>query len=153
MLYASPGPDSTTTGLLIIGNMLPGLTSLVSNCIGRMHVYEYADNINDPYWIIHPVCQQGTAQSGGTSVMCIPTDWDNSSMTMRHPTRRELLPSGCRNFRHFHRPPKSPDVNIIEDIWDALLHVVEKRSPPPRTSMDLLTALQDSWCEFPPGYL
>ncbi|GBN03619.1 hypothetical protein AVEN_206130-1 [Araneus ventricosus] len=44
-------------------------------------------------------------------------------------------------------------MNIIEDIWDALLHVVEKRSPPPRTPMDLLTALQDSWCEFPPGYL
>ncbi|GBO23884.1 hypothetical protein AVEN_254308-1 [Araneus ventricosus] len=38
-------------------------------------------------------------------------------------------------------------------IRDALLHAVEKRSPPPRTPMDLLTALQDSWCEFPPGYL
>ncbi|GBM70167.1 hypothetical protein AVEN_74361-1 [Araneus ventricosus] len=25
-----------------------GLTSLVSNCIGRMHVYEYGDNINNP---------------------------------------------------------------------------------------------------------
>ncbi|GBN48001.1 hypothetical protein AVEN_169808-1 [Araneus ventricosus] len=56
------------------------------------------------------------------------------------------------DFRHFQWPPKSPGTNIIEDIWDALLHV-EKRSPPPRTSMDLLTALQDSWCEFPPGYL
>ncbi|GBM78585.1 hypothetical protein AVEN_105176-1 [Araneus ventricosus] len=44
-------------------------------------------------------------------------------------------------------------MNIIEDIRDALLHAVEKRSPPPRTSMDLLAALQDSWCEFPPGYL
>ncbi|GBN90367.1 hypothetical protein AVEN_39438-1 [Araneus ventricosus] len=40
-----------------------------------------------------------------------------------------------------------------EDIRDALLHVVEKRFPPPRTPMDLLTALQDSWCEFPPEYL
>ncbi|GBO31608.1 hypothetical protein AVEN_123555-1, partial [Araneus ventricosus] len=29
--------------------------------------------------------------------MCIPTDWDNSSRTMRHPTRRELLPSSSRN--------------------------------------------------------
>ncbi|GBM11595.1 hypothetical protein AVEN_180145-1 [Araneus ventricosus] len=57
------------------------------------------------------------------------------------------------DFRHFHWPPKSPEMNIIEDIRDALLHAVEKRSPPPRTSMDLLTALQDSWCEFPPGYL
>ncbi|GBM23116.1 hypothetical protein AVEN_150531-1 [Araneus ventricosus] len=57
------------------------------------------------------------------------------------------------DFRHFRWPPKSPEMNIIEDIRDALLHAVEKRSPPPRTPMDLLTALQDSWCEFPPGYL
>ncbi|GBM64735.1 hypothetical protein AVEN_129106-1 [Araneus ventricosus] len=42
-------------------------------------------------------------------------------------------------------------MNIIEDIRDALLHTVEKISPPPRTPMDLLTALQDSWCEKPPG--
>ncbi|GBN26651.1 hypothetical protein AVEN_61419-1 [Araneus ventricosus] len=48
------------------------------------------------------------------------------------------------DFRHFHWPPKSPGMNIIEDIWDALLNVVEKRSPQPCTSMDLLTALQDS---------
>ncbi|GBL93644.1 hypothetical protein AVEN_61890-1 [Araneus ventricosus] len=48
------------------------------------------------------------------------------------------------DFRHFHWPPKSPDMNIIEDIWDALLHAVEKRSPPPRTPVDLLTALQDT---------
>ncbi|GBN25846.1 hypothetical protein AVEN_58859-1 [Araneus ventricosus] len=57
------------------------------------------------------------------------------------------------DFRHFHWPPKSPEMNIIEDIRDALLHAVEKRSPPPRTPMDFLSALQDSWCEFPPGYL
>ncbi|GBN57865.1 hypothetical protein AVEN_86398-1 [Araneus ventricosus] len=55
------------------------------------------------------------------------------------------------DFRHFHWPPKSRDMNIIEDIRDALLHAVENRSPPPRTPMDLLTALQDSWCKFPPG--
>ncbi|GBN63840.1 hypothetical protein AVEN_88584-1 [Araneus ventricosus] len=35
-------------------------------------------------------------------------------------------------------------MNIIEDIRDALLHAVEKKSPSPRTPMDLLTALQDS---------
>ncbi|GBM67891.1 hypothetical protein AVEN_113942-1 [Araneus ventricosus] len=56
------------------------------------------------------------------------------------------------DFRHFHWPPKSPEMNIFEDIQDALLHAVEKRSPPPRTPMDLLTALQDSWFEFPSGY-
>ncbi|GBM68857.1 hypothetical protein AVEN_261830-1 [Araneus ventricosus] len=57
------------------------------------------------------------------------------------------------DFTHFHRPPKSPEMNIIEDIRDALLHAVEKRSPSPRTSVHLLTAQQDEWCEFPPGYL
>ncbi|GBM63972.1 hypothetical protein AVEN_17554-1 [Araneus ventricosus] len=57
------------------------------------------------------------------------------------------------DFRYFHCPPKSPDMNIIERIWVALQCAVQKRSPPPGTSMDLRTALQDSWCEKPPGYL
>ncbi|GBL69486.1 hypothetical protein AVEN_121805-1 [Araneus ventricosus] len=56
-------------------------------------------------------------------------------------------------FGHFHWPPKSPEMNIIEDIRDALLHAVENRSPPPRTPMDLWTVLKDEWCEFPPRYL
>ncbi|GBM16774.1 hypothetical protein AVEN_9368-1 [Araneus ventricosus] len=47
-LYSSPGPNNTTIGLLLTGNTLPGLTSLVSNCIGRMHVYGYGDNIINP---------------------------------------------------------------------------------------------------------
>ncbi|GBL98393.1 hypothetical protein AVEN_187731-1 [Araneus ventricosus] len=57
------------------------------------------------------------------------------------------------DFRHFHWSPKSPYMNIIEDIRYALLHGFEKRSPPTCIPMDLLTALQDSWCEFPQGYL
>ncbi|GBL79117.1 hypothetical protein AVEN_92369-1 [Araneus ventricosus] len=52
------------------------------------------------------------------------------------------------DFRHFHCPPKSPDMNIIKPLQCA----VQKRSPPPGTPMDLRTALQDSWCEKPPGY-
>ncbi|GBO33180.1 hypothetical protein AVEN_24672-1 [Araneus ventricosus] len=35
-------------GLLMTGNTFPGLTSLVSNCIERMHVYEYGDDIINP---------------------------------------------------------------------------------------------------------
>ncbi|GBN42675.1 hypothetical protein AVEN_162130-1 [Araneus ventricosus] len=41
------------------------------------------------------------------------------------------------DFRYFNAPPKSPEMNIVEDIRDALLHAVEKRSPPSRTPMDL----------------
>ncbi|GBN12584.1 hypothetical protein AVEN_120601-1 [Araneus ventricosus] len=44
-------------------------------------------------------------------------------------------------------------MNIIGDVRDALLHAVEKRSPPPRTPMDLWTVLKDEWCELPPRYL
>ncbi|GBL94233.1 hypothetical protein AVEN_16766-1 [Araneus ventricosus] len=48
LLYSSSGHGNTTIGLLMTRNTLPGLTSLVSNCIGRMHVYEYGDNIINP---------------------------------------------------------------------------------------------------------
>ncbi|GBM85494.1 hypothetical protein AVEN_167644-1 [Araneus ventricosus] len=57
------------------------------------------------------------------------------------------------NFRLFHWSPKSPEMNIIEDIRDALLHAVENRSPPPRTPMNLWTVLKDEWCELLPRYL
>ncbi|GBN16644.1 hypothetical protein AVEN_49904-1 [Araneus ventricosus] len=57
------------------------------------------------------------------------------------------------DFRHFHWPPKSPEMNIIEDIRDALLHAIENRSPPPSTPMNLWTVLKDEWCELLPRYL
>ncbi|GBO13889.1 hypothetical protein AVEN_10803-1 [Araneus ventricosus] len=77
---------------------------------------------------------------------------DNATLhTSRVATK--WLQEHSSDFRHFHWPPKSPEMNIIEDIWGALLHAVEKKSPSPRTPMGLLTALQDSWCEFLPGYL
>ncbi|GBM11976.1 hypothetical protein AVEN_209660-1 [Araneus ventricosus] len=57
------------------------------------------------------------------------------------------------DFRHFHWSPKSPEMNILKDIRDALLHAVENRSPPPRTPMDLWIVLKDYWCELPPRYL
>ncbi|GBM74407.1 hypothetical protein AVEN_203867-1 [Araneus ventricosus] len=77
---------------------------------------------------------------------------DNATPHASRVATKWLL-ENCSDFRHFHWPPKSPEMNIIEDIRDALIHAVEKRYPPPRTPMELLTALQGSWCEFLPGYL
>ncbi|GBM24464.1 hypothetical protein AVEN_41109-1 [Araneus ventricosus] len=51
-LYASPGPANAATELLMTGNKLPGLTSLVSNCIGWMDMYWYGDNLMNP-WTRH----------------------------------------------------------------------------------------------------
>ncbi|GFX66688.1 transposable element tcb2 transposase [Trichonephila clavipes] len=64
------------------------------------------------------------------------------SRTMRHPHTFRILP-----------PPKSPDMNIIEYIWNALQRAFQKRSPPLLTPTDLRTALQDSWCQLPPALL
>ncbi|GBM37899.1 hypothetical protein AVEN_68592-1 [Araneus ventricosus] len=36
------------------------------------------------------------------------------------------LQEPCSDLTHFHWPPKSPEMNIIEDIRDALLHAVKK---------------------------
>ncbi|GFS56859.1 DDE_3 domain-containing protein [Trichonephila clavipes] len=80
--------------------------------------------------------------------MCIPTDLENLSRTMRHPTHPKLLEwlqEQTSEFRHFRWSTKSPDMSIIEYIWDALQRAVQKRSLLPHTPTDLWTALQDSW--------
>ncbi|GBN77291.1 hypothetical protein AVEN_38300-1 [Araneus ventricosus] len=58
------------------------------------------------------------------------------------------------DFRHFHGHLNSQRRTLLNISWmPCYMLFVEKRSPPPRTPMDLWTALQDSWCELPPGYL
>ncbi|GFX94082.1 DDE_3 domain-containing protein [Trichonephila clavipes] len=49
----------------------------------------------------------------------------------------ELLQEHSFELRHFRWLPKSPDINIIEFIWDALQRAVQKRSPPSLTPTDL----------------
>ncbi|GFX36335.1 FLJ37770-like protein [Trichonephila clavipes] len=57
----------------------------------------------------------------------------------------EWLREHSSEFRHFRWPPKSPDMNINEYIWNTLQRAVQKRSPPLLTPTDLWTALHDSW--------
>ncbi|GFV05660.1 transposable element Tcb1 transposase [Trichonephila clavipes] len=42
-------------------------------------------------------------------------------------------------------PAYSPDLNPIENLWDALGRVVSSRFPPPATLIELKTALQEEW--------
>ncbi|GFU17907.1 transposable element Tcb2 transposase [Trichonephila clavipes] len=42
----------------------------------------------------------------------------------------ELLQEHCFKLRHFRWPPKSPDMSIIEEIWDTLQRALPKRSLP-----------------------
>lgn len=65
-LYASPGTVNISTGLLMAGNALPGLTSLVFNCmeiVGGVRVWQ------KPHESMDPTYQQETVQADGVSVM------------------------------------------------------------------------------------
>ncbi|GFX90534.1 DDE_3 domain-containing protein [Trichonephila clavipes] len=65
----------------------------------------------------------------------------------------EWLQKHSSKFRYFRWRPKSPDMNIIEHILDALQCAIQKRYPPPLTPTGLWTALQDSWCQLPSALL
>ncbi|GBM99738.1 hypothetical protein AVEN_237665-1 [Araneus ventricosus] len=105
-----------------------------------------AENMHQAHETMDPECQVGTVQGHSGSIMVWGVfSWQFLGSLVLEPTFLNVI-------RHIHWPPKSPEMNIIEDIWDALLHAVEKRSPPPRTPMDLLTALKDSWCQLPSEY-
>ncbi|KFM68527.1 Transposable element Tcb1 transposase, partial [Stegodyphus mimosarum] len=46
-------------------------------------------------------------------------------------------------------PARSPDLNPIERVWDALGRRLAALSPPPQTLAALATALQDQWLSLP----
>ena len=46
-------------------------------------------------------------------------------------------------------PARSPDLNPIEHLWDALRRRVTSRQHPPITLQDLRVALQEEWALIP----
>jgi len=46
-------------------------------------------------------------------------------------------------------PPSSPDMNIIEHVWDQLDHLIRARDPLPRNKEEMWEALQEEWNNFP----
>ncbi|GBN91999.1 hypothetical protein AVEN_73027-1 [Araneus ventricosus] len=46
-------------------------------------------------------------------------------------------------------PARSPDLNPIEHVWDALGRAIATHNPPPRTIQEMKTALLNEWDQLP----
>jgi transposase len=54
-----------------------------------------------------------------------------------------------KNVKRLSWPPSSPDMNIIEHVWDQLDALVRARNPLPRNKDELWQAIQEEWANFP----
>ncbi|GBL78234.1 Transposable element Tcb2 transposase [Araneus ventricosus] len=118
----SGGASVMVWGLCSWGEMGP-LIHLETALTGGMYVTILYDHLHPFISIVH---SDGFAQF----------QQDNAT-PHRSRFATEWLQEYISDIRHFHRPSKSPDMNIIEHIWYVLQRTVQKRSPPPLTPMDL----------------
>lgn len=52
-----------------------------------------------------------------------------------------------------HWPPNSPDLNIIENLWDYLDKQIRKREHLPTSEETLWEAMQEEWYKIPQSYI
>ena len=45
-------------------------------------------------------------------------------------------------------PPQSPDLNLIEHLWDYLDHKIRKRIPASSSENDLIRVIQEEWASI-----
>jgi hypothetical protein len=55
----------------------------------------------------------------------------------------------AKRVKHLPWLPSSPDMNIIEHVWDQLDALVRACDPLPRNKEELWVALQEEWANFP----
>ncbi|GFV33846.1 transposable element Tcb2 transposase [Trichonephila clavipes] len=76
----------------------------------------------------------------------------NGTMTGQRYIDEVLLPHDCLDSEGIQRlvwPARSPDLNIIENVWDALGRQVAGRNYPPTNKNTLIPALTEEWDKLP----
>ncbi|GBM10610.1 Transposable element Tc1 transposase [Araneus ventricosus] len=116
--------------------------SIMSDGRTPLHVFErgtvtdvrYRDEILEPY-----VCL-----FRGAVVFIL---MDDNARPHRALLVDEFLES--EHIRRMDLPARSPDLNPIEHVWDALGREIATRNPPPRTIQEMKTALLNEWDQLP----
>ncbi|GFW10931.1 transposable element Tcb2 transposase [Trichonephila clavipes] len=76
----------------------------------------------------------------------------NGTMTGQRYIDEVLLPHDCldsEGIQRLVRPARSPDLNPIENVWDALGRQVAGRNYPPTNKNTLIRALTEEWDKLP----
>ncbi|GFW76845.1 hypothetical protein TNCV_59431 [Trichonephila clavipes] len=76
----------------------------------------------------------------------------NGTMTGQRYIDEVLLPHDCLDSEGIQRlvwPARSPDLNPIENVWDALGRPVADRNYPPTNKNTLIRALTEEWDKLP----
>ncbi|GFV77608.1 transposable element Tcb1 transposase [Trichonephila clavipes] len=76
----------------------------------------------------------------------------NGTMTGQRYIDEVLLPHDCLDSEGIQRlvwPARSPDLNPIENVWDALGRQVAGRNDPPTNKNTLICALTEEWDKLP----
>ncbi|GFY32154.1 transposable element Tcb1 transposase [Trichonephila clavipes] len=76
----------------------------------------------------------------------------NGTMTCQRYIDEVLLPHDCLDSEGIQRlvwPARSPDLNPIENLWDALGRKVAGRNYPPTNKNTLIRALREEWDKLP----
>ncbi|UYV82328.1 hypothetical protein LAZ67_21001723 [Cordylochernes scorpioides] len=103
---------------------------------GTLTAQRYRDEILEPY--LRPYKDQ----IGHNLILM-----DDNARPHRARLVNEYLQS--ENIRRMDWPARSPDLNPIEHVWDALGRRIGARHPSPRTLVELRTALLEEWGLLP----
>lgn len=122
------------------GIMLDGRTPLHVFDKGSLTAMRYREEILEPY-----VRLFRGAVGPGFLLM------DDNARPHRAQVVDDYLES--EDIRRMDWPARSPDLNPIEHVWDALGRAISSRHPPPRTIPELKTALLQEWDRLPQGLL
>ncbi|UYV80358.1 hypothetical protein LAZ67_18002655, partial [Cordylochernes scorpioides] len=103
---------------------------------GTLTAQRYRDEILEPY------LRPSRVQIGHNLIFM-----DDNARPHRARLVNEYLQS--ENIRWMDWPARSPDLNPIEHVWDALGRRIGARHPSPRTLVELRTALLEEWGLLP----